>query len=858
MYLLTILRKTLLYFLTTLLMIYLSDFDLYSRCIDLALREKWHLLLAKRETTGSDSLLTHTLNVMSAAEIIMKILSGFSETERVEVLAGCFIHDSGKEDEKAQGILSGRNQGPFRHKEDKDRKTHLLKEIGIDEALHEVAIAIDMIMERPESSGHKIDIVSTQAPEEKIWRAAQLADQIVSRKSLNNLEVKEGTLLAETLTRLDLSLSYHKVSVIRGIVTQLLHNGVKKAYEKHGWIPILYYPDGTAYISRGANTIFPDKEEILQNIKEEVESYFNGIPPSELGASAFSGDIRISVLSSPEFLFRDDKCIEAFWQRVEGQRAIREASFPKEKRKAEEWEMLLTNKPNEDRAVIGLKYKKVRATTRLTLVMKEIAACCEAKEPKAWNFFLKELQERFQMSADVGKNLRRLANTTPAEQLVQIYESLTKPTNMDERDVELLIEKLTEHFKEITKKLRQLVSDKIAIDSRKVAEQLLGDLEIPLVRDLRTESLEAVKEYRSGKVRGSVSCVLCGSRPVTRGTEPLIGEGVESFINLMKGGTRIGGIHKAWICGLCDLEAKIRLVFISSHKETLLILPQLNIGESLRKKWDRLLKHLIDGMEERGLKPLKDRYWIDVVIDGKLNEDERQILDDVVRKDTFKGTRTKAISKWLEDRYSSIDEMKAFLASASNVKDFENAAIQITDGKIRLPTQVAREMEEDFKRTSGMHSSYVSPNYILVASSFPIAQLEESETSAILRKVFIGLLLSRLFLASVMYSDIVLGIYYHVEPTKGYFKLPKKLGLAGIYKKLGIKEWVRINQADEVLLKLALYLKLDDMLLATRAGFGKDNLLNILKRHPGEVLNRHLQVSKEFSPALHAYLLQAS
>lgn len=840
-------------------MIYLSNFDLYNRCIDLALREKWHLLLAKREATGSDSLLTHTLNVMSAAETVMKIIGGLSETETVEVLVGCFIHDSGKEDEKAQGVLSGRILGPLMHKGDRDRKISLLKEIDIDESLHDTIIAIAMIMERPESSDQKIDIASTQAPAEKIWRIAQLADQIVSRKSLVNLEVKEGTLLAETLKRLGLNLSYHKVSTIRGIVTQLLHNGVTKAYEKHGWTPILYYPDGNAYISKGANTVFPDKKEILQNIKEEVESYINKIPPSELGASAFSGDIRISVLSSPEFLFRDDKCIEAFWQRVESQRAIKEASFPKEKRKAQEWESLLTNKPNEDRAVIELKYKKIRAATRLTFVMKKIASCCEAEEPKSWRFFIQELQERFQTSNDVEKILRKLANTTPPEQLVQAYESLTKPTNMDEMNIEPLIDKLTKHFKEITKKLREFVSVKIGINSFKVAEQLLGDLEIPFLRDLRLESLEAVQRYRGGKVRGSVSCVLCGSRPVTQGTEPLIGEGVESFINLMKGGTRIGGTHKAWICSLCSLEAKIRLVFISSHKETLLVLPQLNISESLRKKWDRCLKYLIDGMEELGLKPLKDRYWIDIVIGGRLNEDEKQILEDFVRRNTFKEARTKAISKWLEDRYSNIDGMKAILASIiTNVKDFEDAAIQMVEGKIQLPPAVAHEMEEDFRKRSGMHSSYVSPNYILVTSSFPIAQLEESETSAILRKVFIGLLLSRLFLASVVYPDTVLGIYYHIEPTKGYFKLPKKLGLAGIYKKLGISEWVRINQVDEVLVKLALYLKLDDMLLATRTDFGKDNLLNILKKHPGEVLNRHLQVSKAVSPALHAYLLQAS
>ena len=90
-------------------------------------------------------------------------------------------------------------------------------------------------MERPENSSHKIDIACSQVPEEKVWRVVQLADQIVSQKSLDTIELKKGTLFAETLQRLGVNLSYHKVSMIRGITTQLLHNGVMMAFQNHGW-----------------------------------------------------------------------------------------------------------------------------------------------------------------------------------------------------------------------------------------------------------------------------------------------------------------------------------------------------------------------------------------------------------------------------------------------------------------------------------------------------------------------------------------------------------------------------------------------------------------------------------------------
>ena len=839
-------------------MVNLSDSDLFNKCIEVALKEKWHLLLSKREATGTDSLLTHTLNVMSVAETLMKILGGFDEVEKLEVLSGCFIHDSGKEDPEVQQILSGGNSGSLKHKGDMNRKSQLLKAMGIDNSLHETILAIDTIMERPESSNHKIDIVCSQVPEEKIWRVVQLADQIVSQKSLDNIELKKGSLFAETLDRLGVNLSYHKVSMIRGIITQLLHNGVMKAYGEYGWIPTLYYPDGTVYISKESTNI-PGREEILGYVKDTVENYIESIPACELGASAFSGDIRISILNSPEFLFRDDDCVDAFWERIVSQKAIREAAFPSEKQKAEDWTKALATKTNEEQAVIELRYKKVRAITRLAIVMKEVASYCEEKRSGAWGFFIKELRERLQVKEDIDKVLRRVANTSPTEQLVEVYNDLALPTMLDEKNVDFLVRATMIHFKEITKKLRKFMNGTIQIDFQKIAEQLLDDLERPLVNDPHLRSLETNRRYQSGKTKGSVSCILCGNPPTARGTKPLIGEGVESFLNLMKGGIRINGDHKAWICPLCELEAKIRLVFVPDNKETILVLPQLNISESIKKKWSKGLKNLIDGMEDLGLKPLRDRYWIDIVISGKIDEDEKQIFTDIIQNDASKEARIRTISKWLENRYTSIDDMKPFLPNdAMAVKDFEAAALHLVEEKLHLPEEVMLEMGKDVKKSAGLHCSYVSPNYILITSAFPTAQMDESETSAIIRKVFIGLLLSRLFLASVVYPVTALGMYYHTGPTKGYLRVPQKLGLVNIYRRLGISNWIKVGQIDDMLLKLAYYLKVDDILLATDSGFGKDNLLILLKKQPGEVLNRYLQVNKEINPALYTYLVRAN
>lgn len=839
-------------------MVNLPDSDLFNRCIEVALKEKWHLLISKREATGTDSLLTHSLNVMSVAETLMKILGDFDEVETFEVLSGCFIHDSGKEDTEVQQILSGENSGSFKHKGDITRKAQLLEAIGVDNSLHETILAIDTIMERPENSSHKIDIACSQVPEEKVWRVVQLADQIVSQKSLDTIELKKGTLFAETLQRLGVNLSYHKVSMIRGITTQLLHNGVMKAYQNHGWTPALYYPDGTVYISRESTTI-PERGEILECVKDTVEHYIESIPACELGASAFSGDIRISILNSPEFLFRDDDCVEAFWERIISQKAIRGASFPSEKQKVDDWTKALATKADEEQAVIELRYKKVRAVTRLAIVMKEIASYCEEKRPEAWGFFIKELQERLQVKEGIDKVLRRVANTSPTEQLVEVYNGLTLPTMLCDKDVDFLIRATVIHFKEITKKLREFMNGSIQIDFQKIAEQLLNDLERPLVDDLHMRSLETSRRYQNGKTKGSVSCVLCSSVPTTTATKPMIGEGVESFINLMKGGIRINGDHKAWICPLCEFEAKIRLVFVPDNKETILVLPQLNISESIKKKWSKGLTNLIDGMEDLGLKPLRDRYWIDIIISAKIDADEKQIFTDIIQNNASKEAIIRTVSKWLEETYRSVDDVKTFLANDSTeLKDFEDAALHIIEKKLRLPEEVKLDMERYVRKSAGLHCSYVSPNYILITSAFPIAQMDESETSAIIRKVFIGLLLSRLFLASVVYPDIALGMYYHTGPTKGYLRVPKKLGLVNIYKNLGISDWIKVGQIDDMLLKLALYLKVDDLLLATGSSFGKDNLLNLFKKQPGEVLNRHLQVNREINPALYTYLVQAN
>lgn len=828
---------------------------IYEQCIRVGIEEGWHQTLAKKEQTGATSLLAHVLNVMSVAESVMEMLGKFSNNDKLKVLAACFIHDSGKLSEEVQQKLAGERKGMFKHKgsdiASTEEKKTILSKIGIPTNSQDEIISMDRVMESIESSTHKTDILSGAATQEKLWRTVQLADQLVSRKQLSNLDLtQEGTLMM-TLRRLGLSIDYHKISTIRGILTQLLHKALSKAYENKGWKPILYYPDGTVYLSKQANRPNFTEEHLTHMISRTTEEFIKNIDSVMLGNAVF-GNIRTTVIKTPEFLFFNEDTIRAFWRYIAIQKFVTTPLPPSDK--VPIYKKLLKLRDNEEESIFMLRFKKRRSVAYLFHIMKEIVKlAAEYESDKAWLIFEEEIQNNKKNSQLVSM-IKRIASTSKPQEVVSLYEILLECKVIRDEKLEDIHTKLFALFTKITLRLWKEVVSKKSSSLLEYANRLLQDIEKPMLFDIRSISDSIFTNYSSGKNKGAIFCSLCGGVPENVASEPLVGEGVESFQNAIKGGSNLGGKNKAKLCMLCEMEAKLRSIFVSNNADVILVLPQLNLGSTMRIKWQEIIQKLFLGLQTFGMRPVNERYWYDMVIHAQISDSSLKILQDIKESPKNKKEIINNYIQFLENTYENITEFKEREKIKVPCNNFQELAEMIYDSTVKLPKDLSKELELELIVSTKTHASYESPNYLLISLGNPIGRRDESETSAIIRKVFVGLLIARLFLASAIFPDTSLGVYYHIETPKGYLRLPMKLGLYDFYKKLGTYGWVHTNQMDQVLRRLAIYLKTESILFASKSDFGRDTLLQTVKKLPGEVLNRNLQITGEPNRTLYSYL----
>lgn len=831
--------------------------SIYERCVAVGIEEKWHQILAKGEKTGASSLLAHVLNVMSVAESIMNILNGFSDDDKTKVLAACMIHDSGKVNEDIQKKLSGELRGKFVHKGSDvattEEKKRILNKIGIPTEFADEIISIDRSMESIESITHKTDILSGATTKEKLRLIVQLADQLVSRKQLQNFDsIREGN-LTMALNRLGLHLDYHKVSTIRGVITQLLHNSLSKVYEENGWKAVLYYPDGTVYISKYHEVPLFKRDDLSRSIAQNIENFINNIDYNLLGRAVF-GDIRTTVIRTPEFLFFNEDTIRAFWKYIAIANFVKNPPLPPDKK--DKYSRLLKVKRDDEEAILMLRFKKVRSAAYLSHIMKEIVKLAASYDnDKAWSIFEEAIQHHRE-SPELIKDMKTIASTSEPEKVVRLYDMLVQSKVVVGEKLEEIQTSLIDLYTKITLKLWKEVVSGNSSTLAQYANKLLEDIERPLMMDVKDVSISLVRNYSHGKSKGTVFCPFCSSIPQNEASEPLVGKGVESFQNAISGGSRLGGKNKAKLCLLCEMEAKIRSVFVSDNAEAILVLPQLNLSHVMRTKWQEILHDLFNGLQTLGIRPMDERYWVDAILNGQINGTATSILK--IIKESNRKDVIRRYARFFEDTYVDIATFQELTEVKVESKDFQELAEMLYDGRLQLSTETSRQIKVQLVTATNTHISYESPNFLLITLGNPIGRNEESETSSIIRKVFIGLLTARLFLASVVFPDIPLAVYHYSETPKGYLRLPMKLGLFDVYTKLGIQSWVHTDQIDHVLRQIATCLKIESILFGSGSDYGKDTLLQIFKKEPGEVLNRHLQIKHEFHRTLYTCLNEVS
>jgi hypothetical protein len=254
---------------------------------------QWMVDRGWREAYGkkgafTQSILQHTDVELNVLLELLPILarpehSGLSDLEQQALIVGQIVHDVGKESEKWQQYVK-----VPREQQHGNYVPHVIRPLT-DEAVidlvdflgfpHSVVPDATKFVNLHMAATRNITNVLAATLLHKgnsiRWNwLARIVDEIDNICSipalLPTLQAIENNQQNGGAIGPHIKLAYHLVS-IRGVSTVLLHKAAEKAYRAEGWLPLLYFSEGTIYAADSlCNINEPSHKQILSNLAEAI------------------------------------------------------------------------------------------------------------------------------------------------------------------------------------------------------------------------------------------------------------------------------------------------------------------------------------------------------------------------------------------------------------------------------------------------------------------------------------------------------------------------------------------------------------------------------------------------------------
>ena len=804
--------------------------ELIPKAIGVAKELGWELIPAKPDSRIT--LFNHTINAMSIADRLIAAYEShgileFTEREKKVIMGALFVHDFSKGDEDiAEKMASDKlDDLPKRLKGREDVKK-ALSWLELNENEIEKAIDLGIQMEYPSASDFE-EFLSSKPVSRKIDKILRLADRLAGIKNLDEVKNPSISKLAKPLT-----LEYHKVSVVRGISTQLLHRAVQKVVEKDGWIPILSTIDGTVYIGNGKFVV--DYDELLTQMVNEFEEFIDSLDPDQIGSAAF-GSFQHTYIKAPEFVFLNDKTAIAFWDYIGSMPSI---SKPKDLKPTDKKaiEALKTLKPGLNISKYNTLYKLYSSMRYLLMMGAAVLNEAEKIDKKLHE----KIRENLRNSGIDVETLVSSApkHTSPFIQVIQNVDKFLKNLNLDAYKREETINKTIEIFKKSTvnavKSVRKI---DLPLTNPTTIQLLLSELIKPKIAG--SDWVNSYETYLKGKKKGTPVCPLCGGKAAKSAVKSLVGDGTESFSNLLSGGSTIGGTNKLKYCTVCELEAKLRSLIMASA-EAFYVIPQCIIATNLNDLfWGEAKRKLeFSRISVSDMPSIYDLYsWAEIVLDGNFEKVSSRSYADVFRETVKNAKKNKkireAINNVLEEY--GVDIIEFAKVEGLNVESVEEVVELALKGDGKIINIFDLEKVIQGKKIAVILSS----NYVVLLFE-RLGKQTESETVNLMRKLFAALIISRMFAASVLISEIPLSII-NIETPKGAVSFPIKLGVRDFVMAYLSDGWIPFHHSEKLMRKIAALLLLEREL--SKLGSGSNTLYELTKMRSGEILHKIVHLS---------------
>jgi hypothetical protein len=292
-----------------------------------------------------------------------------------------------------------------------------------------------------------------------------------------------------------------------------------------------------------------------------LKQFIDDLDSDVIGSAAF-GKFTSTPIKAPEFVFISKKTAEGFWNFIESMPSISNPkSLPKNPRGGDKknFEALKAAKP-------GLSYEeydylyKLYNSMRYVLMM-GIAVLKEAKnvDERLYNQMVERLiKSGVDVESLIEANPR---HNSPFGEIIEGVDEFVGNLGLSDKKREEIVKETVKIFREATAKAVEEVEVELP-SLKSPLQSLLAEVSVPRIET--SDWKEAYEEYGSGKKKGTPVCPLCGSKTDKLGISSLIGDGTESFSNMLPGGTVVGGENKVKVCDLCEFEAKLRSLVMGS------------------------------------------------------------------------------------------------------------------------------------------------------------------------------------------------------------------------------------------------------------------------------------------------------
>lgn len=820
---------------------------------DFILKRGWKLKLAKKEPI-EQSLFIHAINELGAIKnYLEKSPHPFGNPDILKLYIASITHDCEKETEEWQekvrlGEKPPHHTHPEYAKKFIDELLDFLKakeiEVAFDQDdVNDVVSAQALHMKASAKSARNVFDEMTRGHKSEGWseiaHLVDLFDDIVSKESIESvielLNKDEYRMLNE---RLDFS--YHKIGNVRGILTSLLHKACEKVYEEHGFIPFLYYVDGTLYFrGRSKSDLKNTVDEIKRSLKNVINEFIQNIEK----------DNKVVVENPQTKLFRgseffDKELIDKYFFSL--QRKYR----PKVDNNGLN-KLILSNFNSLERAKEQLNIQKVKDSEIIGSILQNSKIYSE-KFPEFINEFLeiysisiskpqqyifqifKEIIEELEISktviADIEKEYDSFFGTGT-------YSSLKSLTNDPKRNFKLFIEPFWEmevkinngklKIKTLDTKKQQEILSKILCDILKnniskcsklpkddfaedIANLLIADLVYPYninaedIANYAKQQLKIIGKSKAklfNKTKGERLCPVCFKIMPEANliTAAFLSDekGVAKvFNNQAVGGSGFGGSVN--ICKLCYAELLLRRVILGRTPSDMVILfPSLNFAKIHGFKVLGLMRDLQNKLGQFFSSSNPDlnvrtqlnnvRNITAQILEKSVDEISAELnLDKFIesfRIEISEETKKNDLKK-LEDKLKELwDSVEDFNKEFSTTyAAFKEIAENIFENKCKIP-EIERNQIIEGAGVNQIRYSFVyeTPNFVVI--SLPMTfRYDEDEAE-------VNILLKRLLFASYLY--LLTDCAVMVIPGKEVIYIPQTRNMIYVQPNATLKQVIK-------------------------------------------------------------------